>query len=253
MRSIGLFNDRLMSRTNRTRKAHAVRRTTLLLFDIDGTLLLSGGASFRALTRAFKELFGVSDGFTGIPVAGRTDALILDDAIACADLQVSDGTRARFHARYGELLEREIRQPGSRKGLLPGVARLLDTLAERPDACSALLTGNFARAARIKLEYFGLWRYFECGAFGDDAPERNQLTPIALERARAAGVEVTSFADVVVIGDTPLDVECAATVGARSLAVATGSYDQAALRESGADAVLPDLSDAQVFLDFLGP
>ena len=227
-------------------------RATLLLFDIDGTLLLSGGAGFRALTRTFEEFFGVADGFSGIPVAGRTDALILQAAITRAGLRVDEHDRTRFHTRYCGILEEEIRHPGPRKGLMPGVSALLEVLDTRPDACSGLLTGNFARAARIKLEHFGLWRYFACGAYGDDAAERNQLVPIAVERARRAGVVVDSFSDVVVVGDTPLDVQCAVAAGARSVAVATGSYDETALRDAGADTVLTDLSDAEVFLDCVG-
>ena len=227
-------------------------RTTLLLFDIDGTLLLSGGAGFRALTRTFEEFFGVADGFSGIPVAGRTDGLILEAAITRAGLRVEGDDRARFHTRYCGILEEEILHPGPRKGLMPGVAALLDLLEARPETCSGLLTGNFARAARIKLEHFGLWRYFPYGAYGDDAEERNQLVPIAVERARQTGVVVDSFSDVLVVGDTPLDVQCAAAAGARSVAVATGSYDETALRDAGADTVLTDLSDAEAFLDCVG-
>lgn len=223
----------------------------ILLFDIDGTLLLSGRAGYRALTRTFEELFGVPRGFDGIPVAGRTDELILTAAAERARVTLDAPTRARFHRRYCELFAGEIHFPGPRKGLMPGVARLLETLARVDAVRCGLVTGNFAEPARIKLEHFGLRRYFGFGAYGDDAPVRDALVPIAVERARRARVEVRRPDDVVVIGDTPLDVRCAAAAGARSVAVATGSYDEAALRESGADAVLSDFSDAETAADVL--
>lgn len=223
-------------------------KTKLLLFDIDGTLLLSGGAGKRALNCAFEELFGVADAFDGVPVAGRTDPLLIDDAAAGAGLLLDPGERVQFHDRYCDLLELEIRQPGPRKGLMPGVEDLLLHLEPRADLCIGLLTGNFARSAKIKLDHFGLSRFFTYGAFGDDAPERDALVPIAVERARQAGVVVASASDVVVVGDTPLDIRCAKAAGARSVAVATGPFDEPTLSAHGATAVLPDLRAADAFL-----
>jgi phosphoglycolate phosphatase len=215
--------------------------TKIILFDIDGTLVLTGGAGVRAMTRAFEELFTISDAFRGIPMFGRTDAGILFDAAAAHG--VATGELARFRAVYLAHLATEVGKPGSRKGIMPGVRPLLDSLANRSDVYLALLTGNYEDAARVKLEYFDLWRYFRCGAFGDDAPDRNSLLPKALDRIRECGGPDVGPADVVVIGDTPLDVACAAVAGARSIAVATGSYDVDALRSTGADVVLTDLSD----------
>lgn len=222
--------------------------TRLLLFDIDGTLLLSGGAGTRALNRTFEDMFGVAGAFTGIAVAGRTDPLILGDALDRAGVAADAAARRKFLARYCEHFEREILCPGPRKGLMPGVRRLLDSLRERPDVACALLTGNIARAARIKLEHFALQRYFACGAYGDDAPGRDDLVPVAVGRARRAGIDVASASQAVVIGDTPLDVQCAAVAGARSVGVATGSFTEEELRRAGADAVLPDLTDPNRFL-----
>lgn len=222
--------------------------TRLLLFDIDGTLLLSGGAGTRALNRTFEDMFGVAGAFTGIAVAGRTDPLILGDALDRAGVAADAAARRKFLARYCEHFEREILCPGPRKGLMPGVRRLLDSLRERPDVACALLTGNIARAARIKLEHFALQRYFACGAYGDDAPRRDDLVPVAVGRARRAGIDVASASQAVVIGDTPLDVQCAAVAGARSVGVATGSFTEEELRRAGADAVLPDLTDPNRFL-----
>jgi phosphoglycolate phosphatase-like HAD superfamily hydrolase len=223
----------------------------ILLFDIDGTLLLSGRAGYRALTRAFEELFGVSRGFDSVPVAGMTDELILTDALEQAGVAADRDTRARFHARYCQLFADEIHFPGPRKGLMPGVTALLETLSRHDDIRCGLLTGNFARPARIKLEHFDIWSFFHFGAYGDDASARDDLVPIAVERARRTGATVEAPGDVVVIGDTPLDVQCASAAGARSVAVATGSYDEATLQETGAHLVLSDLSDTEGVVDRL--
>ena len=223
----------------------------ILLFDIDGTLLLSGKAGYRALTRTFEELFGVARGFDDIPVAGMTDEIILTAALERAGVAAGVETRARFHTRYCELFADEIHFPGPRKGLMPGVAVLLETLSRYDEVRCGLVTGNFASPARIKLEHFDLWRFFHFGAYGDDASARDELVPIAVERARIDGVVVARAGDVVVIGDTPLDVQCAAAAGARAVAVATGSYDEATLRETSAFAVLADISDTDAVVDLL--
>ena len=183
------------------------------------------------------------------PRRRRTDRLIVEEAAERSGITLDDEARCLFHRRYSDLLEHEILKPGPRKGLMPGVVALLDAVADTTHLHSALLTGNFARAARIKLEHFGICQYFACGAYGDDAADRIALVPIAVERARATGIDVGSYEDVVVVGDTPLDVKCAAAVGALSVAVATGSYDTGALRASGADAVLADLTERETFLE----
>ena len=233
------------------RRGERSARTTLVLFDIDGTLLLSGGAGKRALNETFEELFGVADAFDGIPVAGRTDPLLLDDALARCGMAAAPTLRARFHDRYCELLAERILSPLPRKGLMPGVRSLLAGLDGRPDVTSALLTGNFARAARIKLEHFGLWQHFACGAYGDDAASRDELVPVAMARARQRGIDVRSPRQVVVVGDTPLDIRCARAAGAWAVAVATGPFDVAELRSHGADRVLPDLADTRECVNLL--
>ena len=226
-------------------------RTQLLLFDIDGTLLLSGGAGKRALNRAFKELFGADDGFDSIPVAGRTDELIFRDALERFGKTTTPSRRSEFFSRYYKYLEQEIVHPGRNKGLMPGVRLLLERLSPLPNVVIGLLTGNFAAAAKIKLQYFGIWDYFVFGAYGDDAPVRDDLVPIAVSRARASDVVITSNVEAIVVGDTPLDVRCAIVGGARSVAVCTGSYGEYELREAGADSVLRDLSDSERFLQLI--
>ena len=220
----------------------------LILFDIDGTLVLTGGAGSRAMTRAFRDVFLVDDAFRGIPMPGRTDPHIVADAVARAGLTPDGALLSRFRERYGECLREAIREPGPRKGVLPGVRPLLGALYARPDVFLALLTGNYADAARVKLEYFDLWRYFSCGAYGDEAPDRQQLVPIAVERARACGAHAAALERVVVVGDTPLDVACAHSAGAIAVGVATGGHSTRELAGSGADVVFEDLSDTPRFL-----
>lgn len=220
----------------------------LVLFDIDGTLILTGGAGSRAMGRAFSELFGVEDAFTGIPMAGRTDAVILADAFTRAGLVASADRVRAFHRLYCRQLREEIERPSSAKRAMPGVRRILDELSAREDVVLGLLTGNIAEGARIKLEHFDLWRYFKCGAFGDETHDRNTLVPVALSEARACGVAPNDLRHVIVVGDTPLDIACARAGGALAVAVATGGHDARSLEESGADYVFDDLSDADRFL-----
>jgi len=200
------------------------------------------------MTLAFRDLFAVDDAFQGIPLPGRTDAWILSDAATVHG--IPRDALARFPEVYLEHLIVELDKPGSgRKGVMPGVRELLDCLAARNDVYLALLTGNYEEAARLKLEHFDLWRYFSCGAFGDDAPDRNGLLPKAVARIAASGGPAILAADAIVIGDTPLDVAVAASAGARSIAVATGNYSVDELRASGADVVFEDLSDTNAVLD----
>lgn len=225
---------------------------TLLLFDIDGTLILSGRAGLRALDHAFTHATGIANAFEGISAAGRTDGYLLDEAARRAGITLTPDVRAAIQDRYFESLAEEIKLPGEgRKTVMPGVRPLLSALEARGDVVLALLTGNYQRSARIKLEYFDLWSPFRFGAFADDASDRNHLVPIALGRARDAGH--TPQADrVIVIGDTPLDVECAKAGGVRALGVATGSHTVEELQDAGADHALEDLSDTDAVVRLLG-
>ena len=183
--------------------------TKLVLFDIDGTLVLTGRAGVRAMMRAMAEVFGLEGAFKDVSMAGRTDWYLLSIALAQAGRTLNRLELERFRAVYVRFLEEEVLERGEgRKGLMPGVRDLLDTLADRRDVLLGLLTGNFVEAARIKLEHFDLWRYFRCGAYGDDAEDRNALVPVALERARACDGQ-RAFSRIVVIGDTPHDIACA--------------------------------------------
>ena len=236
----------------------------LVLFDIDGTLVLTGGAGIRAMNRACEELVGHPLALDGIPVAGRTDRIILTDVVARAGHALDGGLLDRLREEYISNLREEIERPGRTqsfeslgarggvKAVMPGIRELLDVLERRQDVFLGLLTGNFEAGARIKLEHFDLWRYFRCGAFGDDAADRNELVPFALERARRCGLPDISPADILVVGDTPHDVACALAVCATPVGVATGGFTVEQLRESGAEHVFQDLSRTSEFLNLLG-
>lgn len=223
-----------------------------VLFDIDGTLVLTGGAGLRAMNRACEEILGIEGALKGVAVAGRTDWIILHDAMVDAGRELTRELLDVLRTRYIELLQEEIQRRGSGvKAVMPGVRALLDELSDRRDIFLGLLTGNFEGGARIKLEYFDLWRYFRCGAFGDDSRDRNALVPFALERARSCGLDALPPHDILVVGDTPYDVACARAVGATPIAVATGSYTIEQMRNAGAELVFADLSDTAAFLRLL--
>jgi phosphoglycolate phosphatase len=225
----------------------------LLLFDIDGTLVVTGGAGQRAMNRAFHEVFGIPDAFAGIDLAGRTDTSIIGDAFTRQGMAADELNTARFRGRYLECLQDEVPRPGAGKRVLPGIQPLLEALDPEPRSFLGLLTGNFADAAEVKLAHFDLWRYFKCGAFGEDHGDRNHLVPVALARAQACGLPThVEPAGVIVIGDTPRDVACAHAHGARCVAVATGEYTADRLRLAGADVVFEDLSDTAAVLEALG-
>jgi len=224
----------------------------LVLFDIDGTLVLTGGAGVRAMTRACDEIVGSSNALHGVAVAGRTDWIILSDALERMGRDLDAQLFAALRDRYVTYLRDEIQVPGHGvKAVMPGIQALLDDLQARDGVYLGLLTGNFEAGARIKLEYFDLWRYFQCGAFGDDAADRNALVPFAVSRARECGVPDLAPHDILVVGDTPHDIACARAVGATPVAVATGMFTTGQLRDSGADIVFRDLSDTAAFTSLL--
>lgn len=228
------------------------KNPALILFDIDGTLLLSGRAGMRAMTRAFQETFGISDAFKGESFGGRTDSYLVSKALRLAGLPDTPEHHRRFRDAYLPLLAEEIEQPGQgHKGLMPGARELLEALDAHHHLHLALLTGNYREAAAIKLQHFELWDFFEWGAFSDDHHDRNELVPIARSRAETYDIPAAAIERVIVIGDTPHDIECARVAGAKSIAVATGGYTLEQLRDAGADEVLPDLSDTRAVLQLL--
>ena len=224
----------------------------LLLFDIDGTLVLTGGAGSRAMTRAFAVTHGLEDALKKVYLAGRTDLIIMRDALTHAGLPHEDVDVDAFRTAYCAALREEITQPGNgRRGLLPGVRALLDALAGRDDVRLALLTGNFRASAEIKLAEFDVWRYFTWGAFADDAIERDDLIAVAHARHETEHGHVIEPEAVVVIGDTPHDIRCARAGGAKAVAVATGNYGLESLRGHNPDALFADLTDTHAVLEVL--
>jgi phosphoglycolate phosphatase len=229
-----------------------VNAQRLVLFDIDGTLVLTGRAGLRAMNRACQDTVGHANALNGVVVAGRTDWIILHDVMANHGLSLDAVRLDHLRRQYIAHLAEEIVLPGEGvKDVMPGIRELLDRLHGRPDVALGLLTGNFEDGARIKLEHFDLWKYFAVGAFGGDSSDRNDLVPIALDRARERGIADVPFSRVVVVGDTPHDVACAHAVGAVAVAVATGGYTVDRLRDTGADYVFSDLRDTEAFLALL--
>lgn len=209
---------------------------TLILWDIDGTLLSTGGAGRAALDEAFEALHGVPEAFAAVDFGGRTDFGIVRQAFRLHGLpHPADGGEALLRAYLPRLRER-LRTGRSRICVHPGVHAALDAAQER--AVNGLLTGNWAEGARHKLEAVGLWDRFAFGAFGDDAEDRNRLVPVALRRARERGLHPER---VVVVGDTPHDVACARAGGALAVAVATGWSSREELVAAEPDLLLDDL------------
>ena len=213
----------------------------LVLFDIDGTLLHTLGAGIRGMNRAFGRIHGRPDALDGVPIAGRTDRSIVTDGFRRIGIEPD---RARIEGLrdvyLGELRDELTRVTGTSAGVLPGVRRMIDRFDESKETAVGLLTGNFEKCAAIKLAHYGLDHRFTFGGYGDDYLDRRDLLPMAIGRARDAGIDATE-ARVVVIGDTPLDVDCAHAHGALAVAVATGNYSAAELEAAGADVIVRTL------------
>ncbi len=224
----------------------------VLLFDIDGTLVLSGGAGLRAMTRAFENLYGVANAFVGVHLAGRTDSSILQDALAKFGLPFSAEIEKEYKQSYFNLLAEEMPLPVDGKRIMPGVVPLLEALSMRPDVHLGLLTGNWQTSGLLKLADFGLDRYFRFGAFADDSGVRDELIPYALERFLALKGHKPRPEEVYVIGDTPFDILCARPHGARAVAVAAASHSTAELATWKPDFLFDDLQDTAAALSVLG-
>jgi phosphoglycolate phosphatase len=223
-------------------------KNTLVLFDIDGTLLTTGGAGERALRRALREAFGIDEDFFSIPIAGQTDTGIARRIFERHGLPATD--LGRFCNAYLERLMNELSASPGR--LLPGILPLLEALHANPTVALALLTGNLARGAELKLRYYGVWEFFEFGAFADDHHDRNELGRFAHERASAKhGIEFARDR-VFVIGDTPHDIACGKAIGAKTIAVATGGCTRENLAEHDADFVFENLADTATVLAAIG-
>jgi phosphoglycolate phosphatase len=208
----------------------------LILFDIDGT----------PLRRGFRARFDIDDDLTKTEIAGRTDSGIARQMLAAHDLPETPESLAAFFDSYLHFLKEEL--PTSPGRLLPGILPLLEALKPRPDVILGLLTGNLARGAEIKLTHYGVWHYFEFGAYADDHHDRNQLGHFARRRAREKhGIEFPPER-IFVLGDTPHDITCARAIGAKAVAIATGKFTVAELGALGPDFLFADLGDLPTVL-----
>jgi len=220
-----------------------------ILFDIDGTLIDSGGAGTRSLDLAFEEIFSIPDAFKDIIMAGKTDMQILMEGLKMHRIDRLNGAIPSFFETYITHLRNTI---DSKRGQVkPGIKEALHVLSSDGRYILGILTGNIKEGAMIKLRAFGLNPYFETGAFGDDSEDRNKLLPIAVDKLYKRTSLKVDFRDCVVIGDTPRDIECSKPYGALAVAVATGPYGCGILADAGADVVFEDLSDTDRFISAL--
>ncbi len=224
----------------------------VLLFDIDGTILLTGGAGKRAMNRAFFDLFNIENALEHVRLSGMTDHSIYQSACKQNNVPYTDAEHEAFRMAYLTYLKEELDVPNPEKRVLPGVTELLEELTQEDSAALGLLTGNYQLGAKTKLGHFGLDHYFSFGAFGDDSDDRNQLLPFALRRLEEQNGATRIEPDAVwIIGDTPRDIECARPYGARVLAVATGSYSREELAREQPTALLADLQETQKVVEIL--
>jgi phosphoglycolate phosphatase-like HAD superfamily hydrolase len=242
----------------------------LVLFDIDCTLIDGHGAGGRAILQAIKEVYGVEGGLDGYSFHGRTDPAIVLDLVALwsaraeavavefdggtqpqvsetlaerltGDPEAAGAALPRCIDRYVELLRGEV--AAGHIEVLPGIRELVTALAVDRRVLVGLLTGNVAEGARVKLAPTGLWRLFKVGAYGSDSAARSDLPAIAVERAEALTGRRFTGKEIVIIGDTPADISCGASLGVKAIGVATGRHPTEELREHAPDRVFTDFSD----------
>lgn len=213
----------------------------LWLFDIDGTLVDTGGAGLRSLQEVAAERFGGP--CPELDLAGSTDLGVWAGILEHFGRAEAAESPDDFFDAYLRRLEWNLAHGGFPGRVLPGVGGLLDALSERHDVSVGLLTGNISGGAALKVRHYGLDRHFAFGAYGCDHADRNKLGPVALERAAAHAGRTFPVEEVLVIGDTPKDIACAKAIGARCLAVATGRFGAAELAAHGADRVVATLEE----------
>lgn len=223
----------------------------IVLWDIDNTLLYTGGAGSLAMARAFRDLYGVEDAFRGVEFSGRTDTAIFSDAARAHGIAEDriPFEIPRFLDAYLPHLGDTLREVTG-GALMPGIGRLLAALDERADVVQGLGTGNFRRGGEMKLRRYDIDRYFPtmAGGFGEDSEDRATVIRCGIERLRngdGCAAHNGDAARVVVIGDTPHDVRAAHANGAYALGVATGRNSVDELRAAGADEALDDLADIE--------
>ncbi|MEZ5404701.1 MAG: HAD hydrolase-like protein [Verrucomicrobiia bacterium] len=219
----------------------------LLLWDIDGTLLTTGSAGEYALIQALKNHFEIDSKLEGIEIAGRTDKGIAMEILRKYDLPETLENVTRFLDGYIEELQHWLPKRQETGRILEGVKTILDLAHERPDIAQGLLTGNLQKGAHLKLEHYQMMHYFEFGAFSDDHHDRNQLPAYAKQRAEEKFQTHFTPENIFVIGDTPHDIACGKTIGAKTIAVATGRFSLEELKKHQPTAFFSDFSNADKF------
>lgn len=213
----------------------------LVLFDIDGTLVHTGGAGVKAFAKVFATEFGVSDGFERLKFAGRTDVSLVREFFGFHGIEATPNNFERFFEKYVFWLDHIL--SGSETAMCPGVREFISQLNDLPKPpLLGLLTGNIRLGAEIKLRHFTLWNHFETGAFADDHEERDQIASIARHRGELILKKPLQDHEVLVIGDTPLDIRCGRAIRAKVLAVATGGAKLQELIAHHPDWAVPDLN-----------
>jgi phosphoglycolate phosphatase-like HAD superfamily hydrolase len=215
----------------------------LYLFDIDGTILLTGGAGTRAINEIFAERYGLDDAMRDVSPGGKTDPIIFGEIFARRLGRAPEpGEIEELIEIYVPLLEREIPR-SDRFRTMPAAIETVRHFAELAGIALGVATGNVQAAARAKLRHIDLWDCFGFGGFGDDSADRAELVAVAIERGRAHAGRDFAGDQVVIVGDTVRDIVAAHACGARAVGVPTGSTDRETLERAGADAVIDTLAE----------
>ncbi len=213
----------------------------MVLFDIDGTLVHTGGAGVKAFAKVFANEFNATDHFERLKFAGRTDVSLVREFFEFHNIAATSENFERFFERYVFWLDHILAH--SKTEACPAIREFIHDLKALPQPpLLGLLTGNIRLGAEIKLRHFNLWDVFETGAFADDCEDRNQIAAVAAERGTRIIGDRLAGEEILVIGDTPLDIRCARAIGAKVLAVATGGAKFHELNLHQPDWVVPDLS-----------
>ena len=203
----------------------------LVLFDIDGTLIRSGGAGVQAFERTFTEIFGLKEATRRMKFAGRTDVSLVREAFRLFNVDPVNANFRKFFEHYPRFLEEMLK--ACKGGVCEGIQSLINELNRAPEKPAlGLLTGNVRRGAELKLRHYNLWHHFTTGAFADDHEDRNCIAGIAHKRGEELLNTKLNGQEIVVIGDTPLDIACGQSIGAKVLAVGTGEFGRAELAKA---------------------
>jgi len=218
----------------------------LVLFDIDGTLILTGGAGMKAFAEAFAEEFDFPNATEAMDFSGRTDRGLACEIFRANHIPPTESNFQRFTEAYSQRLAKHL--PVDNTQPLPGVVELLDAIeAMSAPPTLGLLTGNLPLGAELKLTHYHLWHRFEFGAFGDTTEDRNEIAQSAFENAQGQFPNLRPT-EILIIGDTPADIHCAQSINARVLAVATGGYTEAQLAEHQPTYLAPELTNVPLNL-----